>query len=432
MSVISRTRRAGAGRAGRALAGAVGALALGGMLAAAAPAVAAPRPAPAHAAAARPASATGLRRACQVAPAGHMRCYVLYQPQVSVNKAIAEGLSGHKTHPVGWGPKTLERAYRLPVNRLSHQTVAVSIAFRTPKLATYLRIYREHFGLPACGTSNGCLRIVNEFGKAHPLPPSGLFTGWDLEATLDVSMISAACPHCKILVVEANSTSDRDLGRTDVAAARLGAEVISNSYGQRENGGAMAFRKDYQRPGHMVVVSSGDFGFDAANFPANLGSVTAVGGTALHRAKTQRGFTERVWNDPGIFGASSSGCSAYVGKPAWQHDRHCSGRTVADISAVAADIPIYNAAYGGWITVAGTSVSAPFVSGAYGLAGNAASLTPRHLYTHARDFFDVIHGNNNLVDSSSKAACGEDYLCEAKKGYDAPTGLGTPDGIAGL
>jgi hypothetical protein len=25
-------------------------------------------------------------------------------------------------------------------------------------------------------------------------------------------------------------------------------------------------------------------------------------------------------------------------------------------------------------------------------------------------------------------ACGRDYLCTAKKGYDAPTGLGTPNG----
>jgi subtilase family serine protease len=120
-----------------------------------------------------------------------------------------------------------------------------------------------------------------------------------------------------------------------------------------------------------------------------------------------------------------------VAKPAWQHDRHCPGRTIADVSAVAADIPVFNAFYGGWVTVAGTSVSAPFISGVFGLAGNATSITPRYLYQHAADFLDITHGNNLLVGGPT-AACGGDYLCKARKGYDAPTGLGTPDGIAGF
>jgi Subtilase family len=417
----------GRGRAIRWLAAAGGALAACGLLAAGAgPAAAAPRASTAHV------TSTGLRPACPVASAGHMRCFVLYQPLRGVNRASAAGPSARSTHPVGWGATTLEHAYGLPVSRQSHETVAVSIAFRTPNLGLYLRTYRAHYGLPACGQPSGCLRIVNQQGKANPLPQSGLGSGWDLEATLDVSMISAACPHCKILVVEASDTTDVDLAKTDDTAARLGATVISNSYGQRENGLAMVFRGDYHHPGHTVVASSGDFGYDAANFPANLSSVTAVGGTTLARAHTRRGFTERVWNDPNIFGASSSGCSAYVAKPSWQHDAHCPGRTVADISAVAANVPIYNKAWGGWITVAGTSVAAPFVSGIYGLAGNAASLTPRHLYEHENNFFDVTLGNNSLVSGSAKSACGADYLCQARKGYDAPTGLGTPDGIGGF
>ncbi|HEY2550004.1 MAG TPA: S8 family serine peptidase [Streptosporangiaceae bacterium] len=384
---------------------------------------------PAAGSAAGPAGGAGLQAACPAVAAPLMRCFTLYRPQLRVNRSLA---AGKVSHPVGWSPKTLERAYRLPVSRRSHQTVAVSIAFHTPKLASYLATYRHHYGLPPCTTASGCLRIVNQNGKAKPQAPSGLHTGWDLEATLDVSMISAACPHCKILVVEANSPSLPDLGKTDVTAARMGAQVISNSYGQRENGEAMRFAKDYRRAGHTVVVSSGDFGFDAANFPANLGVVTAVGGTSLHRAHNARGFSERVWDDPAIFGAGSSGCSAYVRKPSWQHDNHCPGRTVADISAVASNVPIFNAAYGGWVTVAGTSASAPFVAGTYGLAGNASHLTPRWLYLHRHDFFDVTAGNNALIGGTPKQVCGDDYLCKARKGYDAPTGLGTPDGIAGL
>jgi subtilisin family serine protease len=98
---------------------------------------------------------------------------------------------------------------------------------------------------------------------------------------------------------------------------------------------------------------------------------------------------------------------------------------------VAADVPIFNKFYGGWVTVGGTSVAAPFISGVFGLAGNATSISPRYLYRHKADFFDITRGNN-VIFGRPAAVCGGDYLCQAQKGYDAPTGLGTPDGIAGF
>ena len=124
-----------------------------------------------------------------------------------------------------------------------------------------------------------------------------------------------------------------------------------------------------------------------------------------------------------------SGCSAYTAKPSWQHDHACPGRTVADVAAVAWNIPIYNKIWGGWVTVGGTSVSAPLVAGIYGLAGNASSIRPGYEYRHAAALFDVAHGNNAWFDPQPKVVCGDSYLCVARKGYDAPTGLGTPDGI---
>ena len=62
-------------------------------------------------------------------------------------------------------------------------------------------------------------------------------------------MISTACPYCKILVVEANSPSVSDLARSDDTAARLGAQVISNSYGIRESGYSQTFARAYRHPG---------------------------------------------------------------------------------------------------------------------------------------------------------------------------------------
>jgi Subtilase family len=376
-----------------------------------------------------PGPGTRFRAACPSAPAGYMRCFALYRPQTSVNRAITEGIAGKASRPIGLTPRGIEQAYRLPVGRHSHQTVAVSIAYNTPHLAEYLATYRRYFGLPPCTVASGCFRVVNQYGNSDPkrLPVNGTGSGWDLEVTLDVSMISTACPYCKIIVVEGQSPSFANLARTDDTAAAMGAQVISNSYGARENGFALAYAKSYYHPGHTTVVSAGDLGYTAANFPADLPTVTAVGGTTLARAHNKRGWWEHTWFDP-VNGAGGSGCSAYEPKPAWQHDPNCPGRTVADISAVATNIPIYNKTYGGWVTVEGTSVSAPLTAGIYGLAGNASTIPPGYAYSHRRFLFDVTRGTNSWF-LPSKDACGNDYLCVTKKGYDAPTGLGTPDGI---
>jgi subtilase family serine protease len=78
--------------------------------------------------------------------------------------------------------------------------------------------------------------------------------------------------------------------------------------------------------------------------------------------------------------------------------------------------------------VAGTSASAPLIAGIYGLAGNGARTSQQVLYAHAGSLFDVTSGNNDWFAGTGGAACGYDSLCVAGPGYDAPTGLGTPDG----
>ena len=352
-------------------------------------------------------------------------------PRVVARDAITLGLSRPAVRPHGLTPRDLRSAYRLPARGGDRQTVADVVAWNTPGLARFLARYRRRFGLPPCPVRSGCLRIVGQRGSAAHLPASGTGSGWDLEATTDVDMISAACPHCRILVVEARGDDLSDLAAAENTAARLGAQVISNSYGAQENGFLMAYAGDYDHPGHTIVASAGDEGFGPATFPASLSTVTAVGGTTLARAGRvgdRRGWREEVWNQPATYGgAGGSGCSAYVAKPAWQHDPHCPGRTVADTAAVASNVAVYEPYYGGWVTVGGTSVSAALIAGIYGLAGNGGRLPPGYLYRHQRDLFDITTGENSFL-APPNLTCGNDYLCRAKPGYDAPTGLGTPDG----
>lgn len=368
---------------------------------------------PAVPAAAGPHPAAALAPACPQRTGPYARCLTLYAPGA---RADAAG-------PTGLGATDLASAYRIPTGKASTATVAVSIAFDAPNLEADLATYRTQYGLPACTTANGCFRKVNQDGAATPLPPPD--TGWAVESTLDVSMISAGCPSCHILVVEGNSNAYADLAATEDTAVRLGAHTVSNSYGGPESNGALRYAGSYRHDGVHLVVSSGDSGFGPASYPASLATVTAVGGTTLTTATGDRGWAETAWSRSPWQGGGS-GCSAYVTKPSWQHDPHCSMRTVADVSAAADNIAIHVTDVGGWITVAGTSASAPLIAGLYGLADNPASGAPGYPYRHAGSLFDVTSGGN---DGYHGRKCGGDYLCVAAAGYDAPTGLGTPNGL---
>jgi subtilase family serine protease len=105
----------------------------------------------------------------------------------------------------------------------------------------------------------------------------------------------------------------------------------------------------------------------------------------------------------------------------------CSGRAVADVSAVAdptTGVAVYdtvaNAGQTGWQVFGGTSVGAPIVAGVYGLAGNAASIDNNYPYTHSGSLYDITSGGTG--------GCTPAKWCTAGPGWDGPTGLGTPNG----
>lgn len=365
---------------------------------------------------------SGEANVCGPAAPGYARCFAL----IRTNRA---GRALASASPSGYGPADLQAAYHLPTAGGSGQVIAIADAFDDPTAEADLATYRANYGLPPCTTANGCFSKVNQTGQQGNYPPFD--EGWAVEISLDLDMVSAACPNCHILLVEANSPAVSDLAASVDTAVSLGANVVSNSYGLSEVNGIQQFFGDYQHPGHVIVTSSGDFGFTFAQFPAVTPGVLAVGGTSLTRANNRRGWAETAWGHgsaSGSEGGSGSGCSAYVAKPAWQHDKYCHMRTIADVSADAdpqTGVAVYDTnqnPFGapGWLVVGGTSASAPFVAGVIGLAGNSATFTPGYAYAHTSSLYDVTKGSNG--------SCSNSYLCTAKRGYDGPTGLGTPDG----
>jgi subtilase family serine protease len=354
------------------------------------------------------AAGVSIRPVCGAVSLGHARCF-------SWVKGNATPLA---QTPTGYGPADLQSAYALPsATAGSGQTVAIVDAFDDPVAEQDLADYRAHYGLPPCTTANGCFRKVNQTGGTLPMPPVG--ADWGLEISLDLDMVSAVCPNCHILLVEANTNLNTDLYTAVDTAARLGANAISNSYGGGESSSETSQDVHFNHPGVAITASSGDDGY-GVSYPAASRFVTAVGGTSLTRGGGSRGWTESAWSGAG------SGCSAYEAKPAWQTNTGCNKRTVSDVSAVADPNTGVAVLYGGlWFTVGGTSASSPIVAGVYALAGNASSVNyGSYPYSHTSGLFDVVGGSNGT--------CSPAYLCTGVAGYDGPTGLGTPNGASGF
>ena len=358
-----------------------------------------------------------------------MSCMLLISTRTAGAARGAEAARGQHAPPTGdgYGPASLQRAYKLPSSTAgAGQTVAVIDAFNDPRAAADLAAYRSAWGLPACG--KGCFRKANQAGADSPLPRPARNSGWAAEESLDLDMVSAICPKCHILLVEARNATAASLGTAVNTAVSMGAKYVSNSYGGRESASDSSLdSKYYQHPGVAVTASAGDNGY-GVSYPAASRYVTSVGGTSLKAASNSRGWTEKAWGRSTGAEGTGSGCSAHDAKPAWQADTGCARRTDNDVAADAnpnTGVAIYDTYdQNGWVEVGGTSVAAPIIASVFALAGPpaAASYPSSYPYAHPGSLFDVTSG--------ADGRCGGSYLCTAKTGYDGPTGLGSPDGAA--
>lgn len=509
-----------------------------------------------------------VRSACALPQPGHAGCLALeLRPVSAAARALTHPLGMTRQAPIragqasegvyGLRPEDLEHAYfpgaeeHPDAPATEPQTIALIDAYNDYKALADLKTYSKEFGLPelpSCSSTvkQACFEQVNQKGESGasrlPFPHSELeletrellclgnttgskteveaacaavaeAEGWAIEISTDIEIAHAVCQDCKILLVEAESSSYSALVQAESTAVSLGATEVSNSWGggEPETSDALG-RKElegdaaaFHHPGTVITASAGDQGYfnwgeyeaavlaaqhgeqtsysDSANFPASLPYVVAVGGTRLMLSDHARA-SEIVWNersDPEgeSSGAGGGGCSRLFAAPPWQQqvpDWSQVGcgvkRAVADVAADAdpyTGVAVYDSVLDrreengkvvntapGWLPIGGTSVASPIVASMFALAGGSHGVEypAQTLYSHLQttSLYDVTEGGNGVCDndygpcagSMSPASplypfdCGAGVLiCNAAEGcgdqfYDGPTGVGSPNGIAGF
>jgi hypothetical protein len=465
-----------------------------------------------------PAADYGVRPACKPPAERHATCLALQLvPRTAIARTRTHPLGVSRSHAIaayspregGYGltPDELHTAYGLPTTAGSTQTIALVDAYNDPNAASDLKAYETEFGLKSC-KEPACFTRINQEGSTaeaslpFPRNEQELETalespneekveeaeeaaGWDVEISLDIEAARATCENCHILLVEADSTEDGDLGTAENwVAEHGGAQEISNSWGGPEGESATPF----DHPGIVITAAAGDDGYrswNAANeyergytsFPASSPDVVAVGGTRLMRTVAGKWESETVWNDGGQsggfmdgYGATGGGCSELFTAQPWQQhvadwkEVGCgTKRAVADVSADGDPVtgfalydtnPAPEESANHWYTYGGTSLSSPIIASTFALAGGAGGVEypAETLYQNEKRLPTSLHdvtassttGSNGecsepfdeetyltgcTPEEEARASCPDQLICIAHSGYDGPSGVGTPDGL---
>ena len=340
-------------------------------------------------------------------------------------------------------PARLHTAYNLPCSiggivqeicpqptAFGPQAIAIVDAYGYPKIESDMQTFTQYYGLPTCSKANGCLQVVNESGQTSNLPTR---TDWIDEITLDVQTAHALCQNCKILLVEASSSSISDLAAATRTAAAMHPTVISLSWGGAENSSSENYASSFNYTGIPVIAASGDSGYNVnlvgstgVSFPASLPSVVAAGGTTLTVNSDDTYNSESIWNGTGSGCASISLASLnQTSLPTWSQTGCGTKRAVVDMSADAdpsTGVGIYFS--NEWWYYGGTSLATPIIASAFALDGGIKSTSQATNVLYANyspaNFHDITTGTNGSCSST---------MCGGFVGYDGPSGLGTPNGL---
>jgi kumamolisin len=339
--------------------------------------------------------------------------------------------------PTSYTPLQVAALYGFPAGDGAGQSIGIielGGGYRPADLKTYF----SGLGL----TAPKITAVSVDHGRNHA---TGQPDGPDGEVMLDIEVAGAIAPKAKFAVYFAPNT---DAGFLDAITTAIHDKtnapgIISISWGGPESSWTQqaltAFDQAFQDAaalGITVCIASGDDGSndgvgDGANhvnFPASSPHVLACGGTRLQAAGSSIS-AETVWNDGANGGASGGGVSAFFPLPDWQNglkatktgggSEALTNRGVPDVSGDADPESGYNVRVDGSNTVVGgTSAVAPLWAGLIARLnakrGTSLGFVNPLLYKTSSAFRDITEGNNGAF--------------QASPGWDACTGLGSPNG----
>jgi len=358
------------------------------------------------------------------------------------------------------------------------QTIVIFDAFGSPTIRADLATFDQAFGLPAPPSFHIYMPegAVNYNYTGVPSPVDfhnknvATKIGWAYETTLDVDWAHAMAPGASIdLVVTPIPETEGVQGIPNLQHAQQFA--LSNHLGTIWSDSWAATEQSFHNPasiqnldrlyaraasqGVTAFFATGDGGvantdkqgatypFATVNYPSSSPNVVSVGGTEVNppTASISAYQPEQVWNDG--HGAGGGGYSTVFGEPAFQSGAGIPDppgtRGLPDVSmnaAVISAVLVYESfdptVPPGWTLIAGTSEATPLWAGTDAVMnqadGSLGFLAPRlyqiyenpALYTEA--FHDITVGDNSFAGITGYTA---------GTGWDAASGLGTPD-AAGL
>ncbi len=393
----------------------------------------------------------------------------IYQNIGSADSVQPNTVFGCQPRPIGqvrcYNPQQIRAAYDIQplldqgTDGTGH-TIVIVDAFQSPSIVHDLHLFDAVFGLP-----NPTLNITAPDGLTPFVPTDRNMAGWAGEITLDVEWSHVVAPGATIDLVLAKSNDDADiLSATKYAVDHNLGDVISQSFGEAEScvdpnllAAEHAVFQEANAKGITLIASAGDQGsaqptcdgksfFLSASSPASDPLVLSVGGTQLNAtfpAGTYQG--EVTWNETNRFGdAGGGGFSSVYSRPAYQAPFGApnGSRGVPDVA--------YDAAIDGGVLAVwqcpvgagapcdgnssfvfifgGTSSGSPQWAGltvlANQMAGKRLGFLQDDLYhigkkpAQSGDFHDITVGNNSFFSIPG---------FNAVPGWDAATGLGTPD-----
>jgi len=355
------------------------------------------------------------------------------RPQAKPHFRIARPLAGN----VSYTPVQVAQFYGFPANaKATGQTIGVlelGGGYQTADITAYFK----GLGLSAPKVT----AVSVDKGVNSPGDPNGA----DGEVMLDIEVSAAVAPGANVAVYFAPNTDQGfiDAVSTAVHDSTNNPSVLSISWGGPESTwteqAVTALDQACQAAatlGVTITVASGDDGStdgvtgggNAVDFPASSPHVLACGGTKLVGNGTTI-TSETVWNElTANEGATGGGVSTLFALPTWQANSKVpapttssGGRGVPDVAGDADPATGYNVRVDGeTTTIGGTSAVAPLWAGLIALANaangqNVGFVNPA-LYGDPKAFRDITSGNNGAF--------------SAGPGWDACTGLGSPNGAA--